>query len=788
MTSKETTLGSQESLEKSIGSHVPWVGHIAPDLIIARNGSLIRIYRLDGVPQESVSDDDVNRWKDSHNNLLLSIQNPRCALWTHLVRRKVVVTAPGICKTPFAKTLDKKYQAALSATDLYENALYLTVIIAPPQQAARSILDSLKGLFEDDSSQKVSQTALKEIEDVHLSLSEAFSHYGPTPLSLYEAQGHLYSEPLSFAAELVAGIPSKIPFDYREGSEAVSICQLKFGREAYRQRTDGHEHYGGIVSVATYAQDTAPTELNNLLKLPFAFVLTQSFHFIEKTRATRTMEIQINKMNNAGDYGRSQIEALDVALDQLNSNELAMGGHHMTLSTSAESPEKVSALLAKAQAALSSGAHVVAKREGLGAEAAFWAQIPGNSSYVTRYAPITSLNFAGMNVFHGEPAGRERDNHWGLPVTLLKTGSQTPFWFNFHHPKDLGNTILIGPSGEGKTVLALFLLAQLEKHDVTRVYFDKDRGAEIGIRAMEGKYSTLRKGYDTGFNPCRCEDSIPNREFLREWIRMLGRPHSGRLTAAEQQSIEDAVDGLFRLPLENRRLGRVWEFIQGHGENSLRDRLGEWVGDGRLAWAFDNQEDHLDLEKDLQGFDVTDFLEDQEVRTPILSYIFHRLEDVLDGRRVCIAFDEGWRLLDDVDFAAYFRMQLKTIRKKNGITFFATQEPHDILGTALSKTIISQSPTHIFLRNDSAQDDDYCAGFGLSPQELRLIQTLPPRHFLVKQGAMVAVIDFRLRGLDEEIAVLSGTAANNKLLNSLLQEHGDNPADWLEPFHDRREK
>jgi len=305
---------------------------------------------------------------------------------------------------------------------------------------------------------------------------------------------------------------------------------------------------------------------------------------------------------------------------------------------------------------------------------------------------------------------------------------------------------------------------------------------------MGGKYSTLRKGESTGFNPCRCEDTVRNREFLRDWLGMLVRPATGRLSATEQQSIDEAITGLFTVSMEMRRLSEIYAFIQGHGEDSIRDRLGEWVGDGRLAWAFDNEEDNLELGEVFQGFDVTDFLEDQEVRTPILSYIFHRLDDVLDGRRACIAFDEGWRLLDDEDFAAYFRAQLKTIRKKNGITFFATQEPHDILGTASAKTIISQSPTKIFLRNYEAREDDYCAGFGLSKQELRLIQTMPPRHFLIKQGAMVAVIDFALRGFEEEIAVLSGTAANNKLLGSLIKEYGDDPSDWLPLFHERRDK
>ncbi|MFX8569841.1 VirB4 family type IV secretion/conjugal transfer ATPase, partial [Acinetobacter baumannii] len=88
-------------------------------------------------------------------------------------------------------------------------------------------------------------------------------------------------------------------------------------------------------------------------------------------------------------------------------------------------------------------------------------------------------------------------NHWGDAVALLKTASGSPYYFNFHRA-DLGNTMIIGPSGSGKTVAQGFLLAMLEKFSPTGVFFDKDRGAEIFIRAMGGQYQPLLTGVPTG--------------------------------------------------------------------------------------------------------------------------------------------------------------------------------------------------------------------------------------------------------------------------------------------------
>src|SRR3546814_15506627 len=49
----------------------------------------------------------------------------------------------------------------------------------------------------------------------------------------------------------------------------------------------------------------------------------------------------------------------------------------------------------------------------------------------------------------------------------------------------------------------------------------------------------------------------------------------------------------------------------------------------------------------------------------VLAYLFHRIEDRLDGQPTLLIVDEGWLALDDDGFAGQLREWLKTLRKRN---------------------------------------------------------------------------------------------------------------------------
>jgi type IV secretion system protein VirB4 len=204
-------------------------------------------------------------------------------------------------------------------------------------------------------------------------------------------------------------------------------------------------------------------------------------------------------------------------------------------------------------------------------------------------------------------------------------------------------------------------------------------------------------------------------------------------------------------------------------------------GDGERAWLFDNEVDAIDLEAEAVGFDMTQLLDDAAIRTPAMMYLFHRIEERLDGTPAIIVVDEGWKALDDEVFVRRIKDWEKTIRKRNGIVGFATQSAQDALESRIASAIVEQAATQIFMANPKARAEDYVTGFGLTAHEYEIIRTLPDNAhcFLIKHGNDSVVARLNLTGERDVLTILSGRERTVRLLDELLPETGDDPAAWL---------
>lgn len=824
---QETKFGKQLGTEAGGCSHIPITSHVDPNTIRTKDGKLIQTIKLEGVPHETSDTASLNQWKNSRNYLWRSVADSKISIWTHIVRYKKRDYPEGKYPEGFARSLNDKYRESLSNTEMYVNDLYISVVRQGSSDTVANFSEVIRSLLNKVDSKAVRQEQAKQIaalNDTTRKIIKGLGAYNPRLLTVYsrthdgrrptivkddaepsttgknlritrhQEQEMLkakdltsFSEPLEFIGYLVNGFWRHIPLGHMPAGNTVLASRIHFKKEYYSLDGVKDQCFGGTVTIKEYKDTSAPGMLDGLLKLPCEFVLTQSFTFMSKAAAVHLLKQHQNRMKNAGDLAETQIMELDDALSDLTANKFCMGDHHFTLSVLGKTPKQVSNNLSICEAELSEFGLITA-REYLGLEACFWAQIPGNNSYIARKAPITSMNWASYTSLHNYPQGKLKGNHWGPAVALLKTVSGTPYYFNFHHPKDLGNTTVIGPSGAGKTVLMLFLSAMLEKLNPTQIFFDKDRGAEIFIRAQGGTYLPIEAGVSTGFNPLQLPDTERNRKFLRDWIAILAGDNVDPLTADDFEEIATAINGNYKLDHNERQLCNIYDFFQHGGEKSVKSRIRNWIGNGDKSWVFDNDNDSLELDARLMGFDVTDFLDDAMVRTPVLMYLFHRIDSLIDGRRTSITLDEGWKLLDDAYFERRFRDWLKVIRKRNGFTVFGTQEPGDVLASKVGKTIMSQSPTKIFLPNPDANHDEYVEGFNLTEQEYFIIRNTPieSRRFLVKQGKKSVVAELDLSNMDDEIAVLSGTSATVDLLTRIRQEVGDDPKVWLPIFQQRR--
>lgn len=165
---------------------------------------------------------------------------------------------------------------------------------------------------------------------------------------------------------------------------------------------------------------------------------------------------------------------------------------------------------------------------------------------------------------------------------MLKTASGSPLYFNMHYG-DLGNTFIGGPSGSGKTVLLNFILSQGEKFNAHIVFFDKDRGADLFVRAAGGTYLPLKNGKPTGCAPLKGVELTPeNKVFTAQWVTKLVGSSTRELSVSEVRDIAGAIDGLADLSLEQRTIGALRTFLNNTDPDGIAARLRRW--ERRAAW------------------------------------------------------------------------------------------------------------------------------------------------------------------------------------------------------------
>ncbi|MAW81901.1 MAG: type VI secretion protein [Parvularcula sp.] len=776
--------------EQKAGSRLPYRRHADAATLLLRDGALMQTLHVTGLAFETADTEELNHRQAVRDVMLRAVGSPQFTLHHHIVRRRVSPSLEGRFADPVSDGIDRLWQGRLSERRLFVNELFLTLVYRPAS-GKRGLLHRLSARKANADAQ-LAQT-IKALNSARESLMASLGAYGPRLLQCYEDEGRLYSEPLAFLSLLYNGELQPVLAPDEDCGDYIPYKRTSFGADALEQRGAGRDasSLAAILSVKDYPSVTTPGVIDNLLRLPFELVVSESFHFADRQAAQERIDLALRRLRAADDDTVTLKRGLKAAKDDAASGAGGFGEHHLTVMARAGTVEALDNVAAQSQAALADiGA--IAVREDLNLEPAFWAQFPGNEEYIARKAMISTANFAGLCSMHGFPIGAADDNYWSAPVTIFETTAATPYYFDFHEG-DLGNFLMIGPSGSGKTVLLNFLMAQTRKLDARMIFFDKDRGAEIFLRAIGGHYNILREGEPSGLNPLAIADTPANRAFLRAFIARLVSAPGMELTPEERGVIADAVDSNFEQDPSFRRLRYFVELLSGVSRSvagGLAARMARWHGTGEYAWLFDNAADHLRIDAPVLGFDMTDILDAPDLRGPAMMYLFHRIGQRLDGTRTAIVIDEGWKALDDEVFSRRLKDWLKTIRKRNGIVGFVTQSARDALDSQIAATITEQTAAQFFLPNARAQEKEYCGGFGLTSHEFDIVKSLPEqsRCVLIKKGGHSVVARLDLSGLPGVLKILSGREESVRVVNRLRGEHGDDPAAWLPAFLGRDAK
>lgn len=775
--------------EVSAAHFIPYKCHWNEDTIMTYNEELVRVIKIKGFAFETADDIDIDLKKASRNNLLKGMSSGNFSLYFHTIRRKEKGFPDGEMPDDFSERVNNEWANKHSDSRSFINEHYFTIIRGTDTSGVAALENMAKKLqhkTDKTSWENYMREAYDELDEMTERILNGYGNYGPQILGLNEGPNGVTSDLLEFLSRLVNcnySQPMSIPLG--EISHHLPISRLYFGNKSIEAHHPNDVKYAGIVAIKEYRPSTNAGVFDGFMQMPFELIITQSFSFINRMVAISSMQLQQRRLVQSEDVAVSQIQEIDSALDSAMSGEFGFGLHHMSVLCIEDTPKSLESALSLAVVELSNSG-ITGVRERINLEPAFWAQLPCNAEFMARRSTVNTLNIAAFASFHNYPSGQRKNNHWGDAVTVLNTVSGTPYFFSFH-VRDVGHTMIIGPTGSGKTVLLNFLCAQAQKFNCRLFFFDKDRGAEIFIRAIRGRYMVPDASKPSGFNPFQLEDNSANRSFLIEFLKALVSENNTRLPAHEIDRLNEAVKGNYKLPKDQRRLRNIAPFMGLGGPGTLAGRLSMWHSSGSHAKLFDNKDDLIDFTSAQSfGIEMAHILQDKSSLGPVLLYLFHRIQSSLDGSPTMIVLDEAWALIGNPVFAPKIKDWLKVLRKLNTFVVFATQSVEDAAKSSISDTLVQQTSTQIFLPNLKATKL-YREVFMLTEREFNLVKTTDPssRFFLAKQDNDGVIARIDLGGMDEIIRVLSARVETIILLDQIIDEFGEDPDDWLPIFYER---
>ena len=779
--------------ESPLSQFVPFSSLISPNDVKMRNGDLLRIWRLGGVSFETNDEQWILERHEAFSAMLRNISGGDFAVWVHRVHRVIEDELEAPTAPPAAVAFHNAYAAKLKGSRFMANELYLSILYRANGSGLVRAMGTSQRTRENTATQLADQ--LRTFNEKALMVSRVLREFDPHILGDYEVDGRRYSEVMEFLGFLVNGRWKRTRAVAGPLYTLLPACRMFAGQEKLEFRDDGPPRFAALVDIKDYSATVEPGITNALLYEDTEYIETQSFSILPLKQSLDKLELQRKQLIASEDVVATQIEAMDVALNNVGDGQYSMGEYHYSLAVFGSDVRDAGRRAAECIGAMSETAGIQMVPVDLISDAAWFAQLPGNFAWRPRSAKISSRAFAALAAQHNFSTGKRDGNPWGPAAMMLRTPAGQPYYFNFHVSPDKqdsesqklpGNMVILGTTGSGKTTLEMAILYQTFRFNPAPalVVFDFDRGAEIALRALGGKYYSLEAGKPTGCNPFKREPTPLRVQFWEKLVTQCITSASMPLMPSDEAAIAAAVRTVARFPQAVRSMSAVRENLPKGDGNSLFHRLSRWCRGGALGWVFDEADDMLlnIKQESVVGFDYTQFIDNPEVRAPMLMYLMDVMSEFTDGRRIIIMFAEFWKALSDDYVSEYIKQELKTIRKKNGLIIGETQSPGDVLKVEIGRTVVEQSVTKIFMQNPEAVRDEYVNGFGLSNAEYEIVKRLGAsgrREFLVKQGHRSAICELDLGGMDDVLVLLSGATDNVRLLDVIRAEVGDDPNVWI---------
>ncbi len=780
-----------------LADHLPWAALVAEGVILNKDGSFQRTLAFRGPDLESATEAELVSACARANNVLKRF-GTGWALHFEAERREALDYPPSSFPDPVTWLVDRERRGRFEAEGAhYESRYHLTLTWLPAADGADAAGRSLVDRPDAQQGRDWRGSLATFIAETDRAL-DLFAAFMPEvrPLNSAETLTHLHGC-ISTRRHPVTVPETPI---YLDG--LLADTPLTGGLEPML----GERHLRTL-TVTGFPNMSRPGILDALNEADFPYRWTTRFIALDKADATKLLtklrrqwfnkrksitallrEVMYNQPAQLLDSDAdNKVVDADLALQALGGDHVAFGYLTTTITVSDENRARVEDRIRQVERIVG-GLGFTTIREGVNAVEAWLSSLPGQTYANVRQPIVHTLNLAHLMPLSSVWAGPVRNAHLGGPPLLIaQTSGSTPFRLSTH-VGDVGHMMVVGPTGAGKSVLLALIALQFRRYPGSQVYiFDKGFSALAAVLAMGGAHHALGIGDIDGpnsegalaFQPLRRIDNPGERAWAAEWIAALLDAEKVSVTPEVKDTVWSALTSLASAPPQERTMTGLGLLLQS---NALRTAIQPYTLDGPHGSLLDAAESGFAF-ADVQCFETEALLGQASVVAPVLTYLFHRLEERFDGRPTLLILDEAWIFLDHPLFAARIREWLKTLRKKNVAVLFATQSLADIADSSIAPAIIESCPQRILLPNDRAIEPQGRAAyerFGLNGRQIELVsRATPKRHYYLQSARGNRLFEL---GLGPIALALCGASdpASQKRIDAILSEHG--AEDFAGPF------
>ena len=758
--------------KKKLSTYIPWIAMIDEGVILNKNGTFQKTLKFRGYDLDSATIYELQNSNGRLNNILARFEGN----WTmHIEARRVHSKEYESTEIEnFAlKLIDNERKSKFQSGTYFESEYYLTLTYLTSVDTEKK----LKNFFIEE--EKTAENIDKSLENFKKEFKEIKGLFKDLFLEVQELSKEETYEYLHSCVSIknhkiiVPEVPMYIS-NYLCDSDMVGGLKPKLGNKHMR-----------CISLQGFPNFTVPCMFDELNRLGFEYRWVTRFMFLSKQEALSKLEkkwkatfsgrISMLKrvmMELTGDKEPTKIDedALEKA-DEINTqlnltraDILAQGFYCCAIVVYGDTSEEVDDRALEIEKTINKLGFITIN-ETVNCVETFLGAIPGNIYNNIRTPILNTVSLCHLLPTSSVWAGDKWNKELNMPpLVYTQTKGSTAFRFNLH-VGDIAHTCIIGPTGAGKSTALGLINAQYKKYPNSQVFiFDKGGSARILTYAVGGTFFDL--GVDNlTFQPLRgigiLKDNLEEEErkmksskeknggifseldkqkilnkekerayreleWANEWVLEIFIQENIELNQVQKTKIWQALELLATSEEKFRTISNLRTSLN---DRELKDTLEKYTIKGALGRYFDSDEENFTF-SDWQVFEMEKIMNVKSAVTPLLSYLFHKVEEKLTGPPSLIVLDECWLFFDNEQFAGKIREWLKVLRKKNTGVIFATQELGDIMNSKLFTTILDACLTKIFLPNANAMSDNYSViyrKFGLNGKEIEIISESTPK-------------------------------------------------------------